>query len=130
MFIVRENKKTVNKVSCFDNTVEGRLFKAIVDDFFNFSMTHIKNEHPDVYKALQTSNSVIREVFRHSLCKALDLTSVSAYPYIDIYDEYAERMRGILGDISDWSIEYRQGVLQACIHILAFVTKPRRGIYS
>ena len=56
----------------------------------------------------------LSELYRFSLCTALDLDTVSncidfdaVQPLVDIFKEY---------DVLDKSEEYRQGVLEACVH--------------
>lgn len=73
---------------------------------------------------LSASRDIIRDVFRHSSCVALELQSVPAYPqYENFYKVYANMVRSEMPMLLRKSEAYRQGLLQAGVHMIVFSTR-------
>lgn len=100
------------------------LCKELTRDYLYYVRDITDKADTDSLKRLSVSYDRLREVYRHSLCVALGLRSMCAFQeYESICSNFAKLARNILGDIVDREDEYKQGILQVCIHCIMMVTK-------
>lgn len=112
----------ITRMGRFDK-VKLEIAKALVQEFLT-TTDSIRGEYPDMVKKLSSSPDTIREVFRHSLCTALDLPSVSYIrEFSGLYPIYANRMKPHLEGVLDKSMEYKQSILQSGVHCIVHITK-------
>ncbi len=112
----------IKRMGRFDK-VKLEIAKALVQEFL-ITTDSLKGEYPDMVKKLSSSPDTIREVFRHSLCTALDLPSVSyIMEFSGLYPIYANRMKPHLDGVLDKSMEYKQSILQSGVHCIVHITK-------
>lgn len=112
----------IKRMGRFDR-VKIEIAKALVQEFL-ITTDSLKGEYPDMVKKLSSSPDTIREVFRHSLCTALDLPSVSyIMEFSGLYPIYANRMKPHLDGVLDKSMEYKQSILQSGVHCIVHITK-------
>ena len=87
------------------------VYKKILSIYFEF--LHRSN--------LNLTPIGISELLRYALCEALGLESISADPYIAINAfSLVQEFKVVLNfyDIYSKSIDYKQGLLEACIHCI------------
>lgn len=114
MFLMKSRNCDVNK------SVE--MSKSVVRTFFSYS-EELRVVYPGELRIISSSPDIIREVFRHSFCLALNLKSVIAYPeFNEICKLYANVMQARVRGILSKPESYRQGVLQAGVHYMVFST--------
>lgn len=114
MFLMRSKNCNVGKSM--------EVTKKVVKSFFDYS-DELRDSFSEEIKKISGSPDIVREVFRHSLCLALGLKSVLAYPELsEICKLYANRLASEVKGVSDKSEPYRQGVLQAGVHYMVFST--------
>ena len=112
----------IKRMGRFDR-VKIEIAKALVQEFL-ITTDSLKGEYPDMVKKLSSSPDTIREVFRHSLCTALDLPSVSyIMEFSGLYPIYANRMKPHLDGVLDKSMEYKQSILHSGVHCIVHITK-------
>ena len=119
MFFVKRDKRTGSG----KGTNYAEISRRSVAQFFSCS-DEIERKCPDKYAMMSKSPDIIRDVFRHSFCVALDLQSSPAFSDLDeLYTEYSEHLKKSVGNASALSTEVRQGMLQAGVHYIVFSTK-------
>ena len=112
----------ITRVGKFDK-VKLEIARSLVQEFL-ITTDSIKGEYPDIVKKLSSSPDTIREVFRHSLCVALGLPSISYMrEFSGVYPLYANRMKPFLHNVVDKSTEYKQSILQSGVHCIMHITK-------
>ena len=118
MFLMRSKNCNVDKSM--------EVTRKVVKSFFDYS-DELRSSFSQELKMISGSPDVVREVFRHSLCLALNLKSVSAYPELsEICKLYANRLIPEVSSVLDKPEAYRQGVLQAGVHYMMFSTKRNK----
>ena len=67
----------------------------------------------------------VSEIFRHSMCKLLGLNSQSSTELVgEVADIVISRLRPLVSRYNlSADIEYRQGVLEACVHTMEMSRK-------
>lgn len=110
------------------NTEVTDTVKELTRDFFDYSMKTLSSELPSEYQLIDTSTKRMRDVYRHSLCLALDLPSKPAFDDVNnVYPIYEKRMRSYTSKYADKSKEYRMGILQLGVSCMVKMTNRRGG---
>lgn len=108
------------------NVEVANTIKELTKDFFDYSISTLSVQHPEEYQLIDTSTKRMRDVYRHSLCLALDLPSKPAFEDVkSVYPIYEKRMRGYIGKYADKSKEYRMGILQVGVNCMVRMTAKR-----
>lgn len=109
------------------NTEVAETVRELTRDFFDFSVDTLSVELPREYQLIDTSTKRLRDVYRHSLCLALDLPSKPAFDDVkSVYPIYEKRMRGYTDKYANKSKEYRMGILQVGVNCMVKMTNSRR----
>ena len=94
-----------------------KIYKKIMIIYFNY--LHSIND-------LHLTSKGMSELLRYSLCNVLNLKSIYSDVYIESLSEGLEsKLQNIISNynILDKPMEYRQGLLEACVHCIEFSRK-------
>lgn len=101
--------------------------RKLVSTFFDLCNESLGVQYPEEVKRMRKSPDRIREVFRHSLCMALDLHSACAYPEMVVLTEVcADVFKKKLEGYSTGNINHRQGLLQLGMHYIVIATNSSK----
>lgn len=89
------------------------IYMVIVRNYLDYINSNLEEDDE-----IRNNRYLLEELLRSSICYGLGLPSTSATERIILLER--EVSKEILGDmdISNWSVEFKQGVLEACMKVI------------
>lgn len=105
------------------------MIKELTKDFIEYSVTDFKLLEPCEYKLIDSSVRRMRDLYRHSLCRALELPSQPAFTDIpNAYALYYKRMCKFTKSFVKRNSAYKRGVLQLGVNSIVRITQKKEGM--
>lgn len=105
-----------------------KLCFSMTREFFEYLGTVIMSEYPKAFDKCNMSAEAIMEVYRHSLCLALDLPTECNDPELaEMCVRLAGLLRGSTKKLPYKTDEQKSGFVQGCVHCIVITRNRLKG---